>query len=435
MANFTELMQQQLTGALGSLQGVSDRYQKNTAAAQQGAINGLGEWRNKTNNLQYDPKIGALRASAAMLAPTKTGGFGESLGGALSVMGDAKEKELGFNMDKYDKMARMDEALGKMRIGAAGLEYGTMTNNIDMMNSLGNQNNSLLNQQFAQAEQPYKLRALDRIEGSAQADADFAPLDEASYIGDDGQFDYAKGAQATYQDYLANPAKYKGPQGQKMVDDAMQVLRGKMQSDTTLEAAGIRANRGGKKTLDVGTMKAIRDKQGIVGKASSALSKIRGIDEALEYASSGPGSEWVMKGSSWMGDKKAAKALSAIDQLSLFGLEEVSQYLKPMSESDAATALAIYGNPNASPTQKLQGLAILRHGMKMTIALEQEEARALASGEYYQPDYSPLNNPKVKELFETQGEALWKSNSPPKKKDAEKSGSTTYTWTPDGGLQ
>ena len=71
--------------------------------------------RERLSQSSYDPKLKWLQLAAAFGSPTRTGGFGETLGNAASALAQARQGESEFGRQKETDLLNLDQALAQSR--------------------------------------------------------------------------------------------------------------------------------------------------------------------------------------------------------------------------------------------------------------------------------------------------------------------------------
>jgi hypothetical protein len=110
----------------GGLQEAPGLYKQAQGALQRATSAGDGAYNEAINTIrglgQTNQGAPLMALAAQMFAPTKTGGFGESLGGGLSAYGNAITQQRAETMDRAQKLAALQLAQAKMQQdGAMGI--------------------------------------------------------------------------------------------------------------------------------------------------------------------------------------------------------------------------------------------------------------------------------------------------------------------------
>jgi hypothetical protein len=110
----------------GGLQEAPGLYKQAQGALQRATSAGDGAYNEAISTIrglgQTNQGAPLMALAAQMFAPTKTGGFGESLGGGLSAYGNAITQQRAETMDRAQKLAALQLAQAKMQQdGAMGI--------------------------------------------------------------------------------------------------------------------------------------------------------------------------------------------------------------------------------------------------------------------------------------------------------------------------
>lgn len=140
-----------ITQQAGNYPGLADNAQKTLTSSTKEGSGALGEVMSLLRQQQAtQPNFPALKFAASMFAPTKTGGFGESLSGGLSNYADALQMQRNDTLDRQTKLANLALARAKLEQEGATGQMGLLNNALAFPGSLNTAQQNLADIQYRQ---------------------------------------------------------------------------------------------------------------------------------------------------------------------------------------------------------------------------------------------------------------------------------------------
>lgn len=128
------IIQQLFSGALGGLPGALQAYKSGVeqSNAQMGdTLRGGIDYLQNPN--RDGVNLPLLMASGAMMAPTRTGSFSESLGNAFGTYGGALQQARGQDMDRQMKLLKLQEAQANLTRDMGGTQLGLIEKSLGIV--------------------------------------------------------------------------------------------------------------------------------------------------------------------------------------------------------------------------------------------------------------------------------------------------------------
>lgn len=226
MDSITQQLEDMILGRVKEGPSIIDQYKSSleTAATQdQGGIDALRGIYNDPSKFERS-KLGAF--GLGLMAPTKSGTFNEGMFNALSAATAAQDYNREQNLSREEKLAKLSALEAQLTRQRADDRMGVYDKQSNWMKSAQDDQQTLSDLRLS--GQPPGPRPLNPGE--------FGPEAPGS--------DYLSQNMKLYNDYLQNPGKYAGPQGQAMVKNAIDVLKNERNNKRAENVAGMRnANR------------------------------------------------------------------------------------------------------------------------------------------------------------------------------------------------
>jgi hypothetical protein len=166
-------------------------------------------------------KLGAF--GLGLMAPTKSGNFGEGMYNAFSGAMEAADYNREQNLSREEKLAKLAALQAQLTRQQATDQMSVFDKQSGMVGVMqGNE----------------KTMADLNLRGAQYGPRELAP---GEFGPDAPGADYFSKAQVLYNDYLTNPQKYAGAQGQKMVQDAIEIIKNERTNARFENVAGMRA--------------------------------------------------------------------------------------------------------------------------------------------------------------------------------------------------
>ena len=364
--SITAQIEELLRGTAGQAPGVMSDYGNALSTAQgqeQQSIDDLGKIYNDPSKFERS-QLGAL--GLGLMAPTSSGNFSESLYNGLKAAADAQDYNREANLTREEKLAKLAALQAALTRQKATDSVDIFDKKIGMANTLGGVDNQLKD-----------------IELETPGDAGLSFLERAQH---------------TYSDYLANPQRYAGPQGQALVKNAIDVLNNERTNSRYERIAELRATNAGRPyTPDAGTKKAIREAASENVTLEQSLANLKRAYELANTANAGyfAGSrgkvaenlpDWMVPDAVF-GSPEQGKDTGELGQImDLEAIKGVGAYLKgPTSDRDVKLMLDTLADPNASVKRKQAAIDRVMRQVEAQIEFNKDYANELKSGDAYRP--------------------------------------------------
>lgn len=222
--------------------------------------------------------IGAL--GLGLMAPTKSGNFGETMYNAMSSAIDTQNYNREQNLSREEKLAKLSALQAQLTRQQANDQIGVYDKQTSWITNAQNDQKTLSDVQLS--------GGLPGAEGTD-------PMARSMEI---------------YNDYLANPTKYAGPQGQAMVDDAITFIKNERLVSSREKIAEMRQAE--KPTVSGPEQRRISKRIGDLDTDAENARQLKASVAALQAARSKTGSEggafadtWASVGG-WFGNDNAS---------------------------------------------------------------------------------------------------------------------------------
>jgi len=321
-------------------------------------------------------KWGAL--GLGLMAPTRSGNFSEGMYNGLAAATAAQNANREANLGRMEKLARLTELEGVLARQKA-------TDQRTLYDTQG----GIITNGMADQGALYDMGLGDQQLGSRP----LQPGEEGPVAPDqspEGQ------AELLYSDYMRNPQKYSGPQGQAMVKSAILTLNNARSNATRMQIAQSKADK--PYAPDAGSRKQIRE---IEMNKAGMQDSLNNLDRAYELSGEGVSNsgygararagvaeylpDWMVPDAIFGSPEQGRNTAELSQIMDMEAIKGVGQYLKgPTSDRDVKLMLDTLSDPNATAERKQAAVDRVRTRIKLELVFNEELQRELKTGAAYE---------------------------------------------------
>lgn len=365
--NIAQQIEQLIVAQTQAAPGLVSGYQSalgNAAKQDQQSIDQLRGIYSDPSKFQKSA-LGAF--GLGLMAPTKSGNFGEGMYNAFSGAMEAADYNREQNLSREEKLAKLAALQAQLTRQQANDQMNVFDKQSGMIGVMHGNEKTMADLNLRGAQ--YGPREL--------APGEFGPEAPGS--------DYFSKARTLYNDYLSNPNKYAGPQGQAMVQDAIEIIKNERTNSRYEKVAGMRNDGRPKITSKDKTI--IDDAVTQNTMLKNTLANLAEAEELGPKTWTGPWSNQRARVSSWIWDTENTTGDEHLRYQQIMEGEAIKQMAETLkgatTDREMLKFIDIVADPTIPWENKKKALHQVRRFAQSLIDMNEEKISGVRDGSYW----------------------------------------------------